>query len=204
MVIPEAHRPHDPHGKSPPSAWVRRFASLVKREGAVLDIACGAGRHTRLFSALGHPVTAVDIDLARLEDLRGRSGIELVEADLEARPWPFPGRRFAAVVVTNYLWRPLFAELLAALEPAGLLIYETFARGNARFGKPASPAHLLEPGELLERVRGRLHVVAYEHGIVCAPRPAAIERLAAISRPADPDELSELPGPVAERDAAPL
>jgi SAM-dependent methyltransferase len=168
------------HESAAPSPWIRRFAPLVPAGGRVLDVACGSGRHTRLFYALGHPVTAVDIDLARLGEIAHAPGIEPVEADLEAGPWPFSGRTFAAVVVTNYLWRPLFPALLAAIEANGLLLYETFAEGNARFGRPTCPAHLLAPGELLERVRGALQVVAFEHGIVDDPRPAAIQRIAAL------------------------
>jgi SAM-dependent methyltransferase len=178
-----------PHGPSLPSSWIRRFASLVRRDGAVLDVACGSGRHARLFRGLGHPVTAVDLSRLAADTM----GIERVEADLEDAPWPFAGRRFAAVVVTNYLWRPLFPHLLDALEAGGILLYETFARGNARFGRPANPDHLLAPGELLERVAGRLHVVAYEHGIVEEPRPAVIQRLAAVREPADPDQATGLP-----------
>ncbi len=182
-----------PHGAGPPSGWVRRFAPLVRPEGAVLDVACGRGRHARLFHGLGHPVTALDRDPAALAELGAAGGIELVAADLEAGPWPLPGRRFAAVVVANYLWRPLFPHLLAALEPAGVLIYETFARGNARFGRPANADFLLAPDELLELVRGRLHVVAFEQGIVAEPRPAALQRLAAVNGPRDPDGLTALP-----------
>ena len=189
------HSPDDVHGSNPPSDWVRRFAPLVRPAGPVLDVACGSGRHSRLFLALGHPVTAVDTAAERLAGLGTLPGAELVEADLEAGPWPFAGRRFAAVVVTNYLFRPLLPTLLAALEPGGVLIYETFASGNARFGRPANPDHLLAPGELLECVRGRLHVVAYEHGIVTAPRRAALERIAALNQPSDPDGLSPLPPP---------
>lgn len=158
----------------------------------MLDVACGSGRHTRHFHALGHPVTAVDIDLGRMRDLAQQPGIELVEADLEAGPWPFSGRTFAAVVVTNYLWRPLFPALVAAIETGGLLLYETFAEGNARFGRPTCPAHLLAPGELLERLRGTLQVIAYEHGIVDAPRPAAVQRVVALKLPPAGDRLVPL------------
>jgi SAM-dependent methyltransferase len=172
-----------------PSVWVLRFASLVSPGGCVLDVACGAGRHSRLFQGLGHPVTAVDIDLNRFEG----SGIERIQADLESSKWPLSDRRFAAVIVTNYLWRPLFPYLLSSLARGGVLLYETFARGNQRFGKPANAAYLLEPGELLELVRNRLHVVAYEHGLVESPRPAAIERICAVNAPFDPDLLTALP-----------
>src|SRR3954463_12869725 len=134
------------HTTLEPSPWVRRFAPLVTAGGAVLDIACGGGRHLRLFAAAGHPVTGIDRDLSGLADLAGSDlagmpGIELIQADLEGgRPWPLPSaRRFAAVIVTNYLYRPLLSALPDLLEPGGVLIYETFARGNERFGRPSSP-----------------------------------------------------------------
>jgi len=103
----------------------------------------------------------------------------VLEADLEEAPWPYPGRRFDAIVVTNYLHRPLLPTLAGSLEPGGMLIYETFALGNERFGKPSNPAYLLAPGELLEAVRGTLRVLAFEDLVVSDPRPAAIQRLAA-------------------------
>ena len=164
---------------------MRRFAPLVRAGGPVLDLACGAGRHARLFHARGHPVAALDIDLTRLGALKDLPGIEAIEADLERNPWPLGERRFAGIVVANYLWRPLFPHLVEALEPGGALIYETFARGNERFGKPSNPDYLLAPGELLELARGRFAVVAYEHGVVAVPRPAMVQRIAALKLPAD-------------------
>ncbi len=184
--------PHG-HGPSAPSAWVRRFASLVAPGGAVLDLACGAGRHTRLFLARGHKVTALDRDLSAIADLAGAPGLERVEADLESGPWPLTGRRYAGVVVANYLWRPLFPALIEALAPEGVLLYETFARGNERFGKPSNPDFLLAPDELLERVRGRLAIVAFEQGLVAAPRPAVIQSLCAVRAPRVPEGFSALP-----------
>lgn len=167
-------------GISAPSAWVARFAGLIRPRGPVLDLACGSGRHVRLFLELGHPVTALDRDISRLADLTDHPGLEVIEADLETGgPFPLAGRAFAGIVVTNYLWRPLFPDLIATLEPGGMLIYETFARGNESFGKPRNPAHLLEPGELLEAVRGALRVLAYEDLIVDDPGPAAVQRICA-------------------------
>lgn len=123
----------------------------------------------------------MDIDTRGVADLSGRPGVEIVTADLEAGPWPFDGRRFSAIVVTNYLHRPLFPSLLEALAPRGLLIYETFAMGNARHGRPSSPSFLLRSSELLDLARGRLQVLAYEHGEVSSPKAAIVQRLAAIN-----------------------
>ncbi|WP_353858095.1 methyltransferase domain-containing protein [Azospirillum formosense] len=177
---PQAGSPHA--AISPPSPWVARFAPLVRAGGPVLDLACGSGRHLRLFRSRNHPVVGLDRDLRGVADLSGAAGVELVEADLEnGAPVPLlRDRRFAAIVVTNYLHRPLFPAILDALEPGGLLLYETFALGNARFGRPASPAFLLRSGELLEMARGRLQVVAYEHGEVASPKAAVVQRLCAV------------------------
>ncbi len=172
--------PARPHGPSQPSAWVRRFASLVPAEGPVLDLACGAGRHSRLFLEAGHPVTAVDIAVTGLADLADQRHLEIIEADLEdGQPFPLAGRRFAGVVVTNYLHRPLLPALVDAVIPGGVLIYETFARGNERFGRPRNPDHLLMPGELLAAVKDRLRVLAYEDLVTEDPRPAAVQRICA-------------------------
>ena len=163
------------------SPWVARFADLVPAGGRVLDVACGGGRHARFFLKQGHPVTAVDRDVSGLADLRDQPEVEIVEFDLEAGgPWPFAGRAFDGVVVTNYLYRPILADIVAAVAPGGVLIYETFARGHERFGRPSNPDFLLEPGELLEAVRGELRVVAYEDLVVEEPDPKAVQRIAAV------------------------
>jgi SAM-dependent methyltransferase len=169
------------HGETEtPSPWIARFAAYVPAGGRVLDVACGGGRHSRFFLDLGHPVTAVDIDLGAMETLAGRPGLKLVVADLESGlPWHFAGETFAAVVVTNYLYRPLLSHIVAAVEPGGMLIYETFAAGNEAFGRPRNPDFLLRPGELLAVTAAQLHVLAYEDVIVDEPRPAAIQRIAA-------------------------
>jgi SAM-dependent methyltransferase len=166
-----------------PSAWVRRHLALIPAGGHVLDVAAGGGRHTRLARAAGHTVTAVDRDLAGLADLAGDDGVELVQADLESGPWPFAGEEFAGVIVTNYLHRPLFPHLAAAVAPEGALIYETFARGNEAFGKPSNPDFLLGENELLAAFARDLTIVAYEHGRVASPRPAVVQRLAARRSP---------------------
>ena len=168
------------HTDFEPSRWITRFAPLVRPGAAILDLACGGGRHTRWFHARGHPVTAVDRDLSGLEDLRGQPELELVEADLEGAPWPLPGRRFGAVIVTNYLWRPLFPAILDSVDENGVLLYDTFARGNEAYGKPSNPDFLLEPGELIEagarpaadrrlRARPRSSGRSQRSGSACAP-----------------------------------
>ena len=165
-----------------PSPWVVRFAPLVREGATVLDIACGSGRHSRVFLDLGHRVTALDRDLSQLALPRDAPGFTAIEADLEdGRPGPFAGQLFAAVVVTNYLYRPLFPSIIASLEPGGVLIYETFALGNERFGRPRNPDHLLKPGELLEAVRGSLVVIAYEDIERPSPKRAMIQRICAHS-----------------------
>jgi SAM-dependent methyltransferase len=169
---------HGPIGE--PSPWIARFASLVPVGGRVLDVACGGGRHTRLFLDLGHPVTAVDIDISGLEALAGRPGLRMVAVDLEdGKPWPFIGETFAAVVVANYLYRSLLSRMVEAVEPGGLLLYDTFAVGNEQFGRPRNPDFLLQPGELLAVAATQLRVLAYEDLIVDDPQPAAMQRIAA-------------------------
>jgi SAM-dependent methyltransferase len=169
------------------SAWIRRFAPLVPAGAPVLDVAAGGGRHARLFLARGHRVTALERDVGGLADLADRA--EIVAADLEdGSPWPLAGRRFGAVVVANYLWRPLLPELVEAVGDHGVLLYETFAQGHEAYGPPRNPDFLLRPGELLEAVAGRLQVVAYEHGFTAAPRAAVRHRLCA-RRSAQPAPL---------------
>lgn len=147
-----------------PSDWVRRFAPQVVAGGNVLDVACGGGRHGRLFLDTGHPVCFLDRDLSGVENLRGAANAELLQADIEANPWPLADRSFDAVVVTNYLWRPLFPQLLVSLKPGALLIYETFMIGNERFGKPSNPDFLLKRDELFDLCRSSCDIQAFEQG----------------------------------------
>ena len=141
-----------------------RFAPLVIAGGAVLDLACGGGRHGLLFLGRGHPVCFLDRNIDGIGDLKTELKAELIAADIETGPWPLAGRGFEAIVVTNYLWRPLTAQLLAALRPGGVLIYETFMRGNERFGKPSNPDFLLKPHELLDWCSSGFDIRAFEQG----------------------------------------
>lgn len=164
-----------------PSAWVRRFTPLIRRGGRVLDLAAGAGRHTKLLLNMGFAVTAVDRSIARLQRLAG-GNCEVRAVDLETGvPWSLGGG-WDGIVVTNYLHRPLFAPIAAALAPGGVLIYETFAAGNERFGHPRNPDFLLRRGELFDAFAA-LTILAFEQGEVEKPRPAVTQRIAAVNGP---------------------
>jgi SAM-dependent methyltransferase len=171
------------HGDEPASAWVRRWSHLAPAGGSVLDVACGRGRHARWFAALGHRVTALDRSAEALAAIGlPAERCETVLADIEGGPWPLPGRQFDALVVTNYLWRPLLPTLLASLAPGGVLIYETFAAGNETVGKPSRPDFLLQPGELLQLCQS-LRTVAYEDGFetgLAGSTGRFVQRIAAV------------------------
>jgi SAM-dependent methyltransferase len=171
-----------------PSPWLQRWAQLLPAGGHVLDVACGRGRHLRWLAGRGHRVTGIDRDAAALAvsaDLVASAGATLIEADVESGPWPCVGQTFDVVVVANYLWRPLWPTLLAALAPGGVLVYETFAAGNETVGKPSRPDFLLQPGELLARCAG-LRIVAFEDGFLDAPA-RFLQRVVAV-RPASHDD----------------
>lgn len=170
----------------PSSAWVQRWSHLVPKRGVVLDVACGHGRHARWFYERSHPLALVDRAQAAIEFIASSlpalpdQTVEAVVADIEEGSWPFAGRQFDAVIVTNYLWRPLLPTLLDSLATGGVLIYETFTQGNETVGKPSRPDFLLQPGELLEVCRG-LRVVAFEEGFQENP-PRFIQRIAAVRK----------------------
>lgn len=175
---------HAPHDLSTPSSWIERFAHFVPHGARVLDVAAGGGRHARYFAERGARVVAVDADAGALAAMTGQSAITTCRADLEAGPWPLQDERFDAVIVVNYLHRPLFPRLRAALAPDGVLLYQTFAMGNEAFGRPSNPDFLLCPGELLSLAMlppDPLTIVAFEQGLVTeGGRRAVVQRLAAI------------------------
>lgn len=173
--------PFPARGPDAPSEWVRRWSHLVPHGAAVLDVACGGGRHLRWFQARGHAVTGIDRDPLAVQ-AAAQAG-EAIEADIENGPWPLAGRTFGAVVVTHYLWRPLLPAIVQCVAPGGVLLYETFAQGNETVGRPARPDFLLRPGELLGACAG-LRVVAYEDGFLDDPA-RFVQRIAGVRVPTD-------------------
>ena len=166
-----------------PSLWVQRFSPLIPKGGTVLDLACGGGRHIRYLLNMGYKVVALDRDVTHVADLADKPEIEVIEADLEnGGAWPVEGRTFDAVIIVNYLYRPLFQRLFEAVGENGLFIYETFARGNEKITRPRNPDHLLCSGELLEMIHRRLQVIAYEHGLIEAgPTTGIMQRICAVN-----------------------
>lgn len=186
------------HGTGHPSPWLQRWAHLLPTAGTALDLACGGGRHLRWLAGRGLWPTGIDRDAAALDacaDLARAGRAELLGADVENGPWPCPGRQFDVVVVTNYLWRPLWPQILASLAPGGVLLYETFADGNQTVGKPSRPDFLLQPGELLQRCAS-LRIVGYEDGFLDAP-PRFMQRVAAVRPVAGGDAQPRHPLPAA-------
>lgn len=173
-----------------PSEWIQRFAHLLPAQAQVLDLACGSGRHAAYLAQRGHQVTGVDRNAQALAQLP--SNVTAVAADIENGPWPLAGQQFDAVIVTHYLWRALWPHILGSVRDGGLLIYETFAQGNAAYGKPSRPDFLLAPGELLQVCAG-WHIVAYEHGLRSQPE-RVVQRIAAL-KPAGHAAPAALVGP---------
>ena len=185
------------HGSQTPSPWVQRFAALIAPGASVLDLACGHGRHMRWLAGQGFRLTGVDRDPEAIAAVQGVG--EALLADIESGSWPLPGRRFGAVIVTNYLWRPLMPQVLDSVAEGGVLIYETFAAGNQTVGKPSRPDFLLQPGELL-RWCGRpdWRVVAYEDGFLPEPE-RFVQRVAAVRPDPGLSGTAGAPEPPVER-----
>ena len=167
---------HGTHGTESPSDWVQRWAHLAPHNSRVLDVACGAGRHMQFFNQLGHRCTGVDRSSEALTLAKAHG--QVIQADIESGPWPIEGQQFDVVVVTHYLWRPLMPRILESLAPNALLIYETFAEGQEKIGKPSRPDFLLKPGELLTTFAD-LRIIAFEDGY-CPNAPKYVQRIAAV------------------------
>jgi len=180
-----------------PSPWVMRWMHLIRAKSTILDLAAGGGRHGRMLLDQGHKVTFVDRTTEPLHDLTPHTDADVIEVDLEnGGAWPLGERRFDAVIVVNYLHRDLFDPIVSSLTPGGVLLYETFARGNEDYARPRNPDHLLKSGELLNAVQGKLQVVGYEHGLVTnADIPGVKQRLCAVNNLANSDREDGEPAP---------
>jgi tellurite methyltransferase len=158
-----------------PAEILTRFASQIPPGKRALDVACGAGRHSLFLAGRGLRVVAVDRSPAALEEgrelarLRGLR-VNWVRADLES--FPLPTEAFDVIVCFYYRDPGLYAGLRAALRPGGLIVYETYTREQLRFSSgPRNPAHLLEPGELLDAFGGWdvifYHETRLKRGVAC-------------------------------------
>ncbi len=166
---------------SSPTVWVQKHAGLIPHGGQLVDLACGKGRHTRYLLEQGFNVLALDKDVSGLADLAGELNLEIVETDLESGgSFPLTGRKFAGVVVVNYLYRPILGDLMAVLAEGGVLIYQTFMVGNEEFGRPRNPDFLLRENELLDVFGGELKVIDFEQGYVERPTPAVLQKICAV------------------------
>ena len=164
-----------------PSPWLERFVEHIPVNRQILDLACGSGRHARWLAARGYPVLAVDRDAVAQAGLQGLANVTTEQLDLEVDAWPLAGRRFAGIVVTNYLWRPRMDDVFALLAPGGVLIYDTFMLGNEAFGKPSNPDFLLKPGELRQRIAAAgLRELAFQEGLSEQARPAMRQAICAV------------------------
>ncbi|MEH6528265.1 MAG: class I SAM-dependent methyltransferase [Sneathiella sp.] len=167
----------------PVSPWIRKHSALLPKEHPVLDVACGTGRHSFYMQELGYDVVAVDKDTTEVIAHQPMSNISVIEADLENQPWPFSEQMFSGIIVVNYLHRPIFQNIFDSLVPGGVLLYDTFARGNEKFGRPRNPDFLLAPKELKTLCGESFDVIDYFHGPITGPAPAMRQSIAAIKKP---------------------
>lgn len=185
MVKKERH--HKGLDIMPPEAWIKKHIDLVPSGGRILDLAAGAGRHTRLALDIGYRVLAVDRDISQLDPSLSAE-LEIRQCDLETGTWRLEGETFAGVIVSNYLWRPLFPHVVRSLAPGGILLWSTFAEGNERFGRPRNPDFLLAPNELLEAFSVDLEVLHFEHREFPTPRASVRQSICARRPVVDPVE----------------
>ena len=155
-----------------PSPFLERVLPLLPAPSPrtrVLDLAAGAGRESVFLALHGYPVEAWDNDrdaLARAEALAAHHGVTIATRlyNLERESPELPDSRHAIVTVFRFLHRPLFPHIDRAVAPGGCLVYETFLRGQERFGRPRHPRFLLDPGELA-RAFPSLEVEIYEESL---------------------------------------
>ncbi len=137
-----------------PSSFLVEHFDLLPR-GLALDLAMGDGRNAIYLATRGYDVDSVDRDPKRVANARTaarRLGapIRAVVGNVEDGTYIIPIETYDLIVVFNYLHRPLFKDIRDGLRPGGVVVYQTYTREQARYGKPSRPEHLLQPGELAE------------------------------------------------------
>ena len=167
-----------------PSTWIMQQAKSWPDQAELLDFASGHGRHSCALSDAfpgRFDILATDHNHEALKELIAQCPcVETLHTDLEdSNSWPFKDHNFDVVLVTNYLFRPRLGALFKLIRKGGFLAYETFADGNATYGRPSNPNFLLNDGELLARLPDDFTVLDYFHGKIDQPQPAIIQRLAA-------------------------
>jgi SAM-dependent methyltransferase len=173
---------HIEHGNLMVSDWVTKYTALIPSNTLVLDLACGSGRNTRFLLDKGYSVVALDKDVSQLVDISCRKNLRKYKFDLEAGiKFPFHKQEFSGVIVTNYLYRPLFENLINSLSDGGVLIYQTFMIGNEAYGRPINPKFLLKRNELSDVFDKKLYVIAFEQGYIESPKPAVVQSICAIN-----------------------
>ena len=166
------------HRLTAPEATIVAWSKQLPTTGSVLDVAAGSDRHALWFAERGYQVTAIDRDTEALRK-RSQPNLRVVTADLENAPWPLQGELFDVVVVVNYLWRDLLPALVRSVAVDGYLLYETFALGNERYGRPRNPDFLLKPDELRLAMPDTFDVVEFSQSEVGTPVTAVRQRLLA-------------------------
>jgi len=163
---------------------VTESASYLTKPSRILDLACGGGRNGQHLLSLGHNVVFLDKDIAGLSHLKCKPNAEIIEADLEnGDPWPLGDRKFDAVLVVNYLWRPIMGDIINSVIGGGVLIYETFGVGNEKYGRPSNPKFLLSENEMPNMLMDNFDIVRYQHGFVESPKPAIKQSVIALKKP---------------------
>jgi SAM-dependent methyltransferase len=155
-----------------PRVFSEYILPLFPHGGSALDLAGGAGRHAIWLAQQDWKVTLIDISETGVEQARQNAGplashIQFVVDDLtcfKAAQTEFEAR-FEVVMAFFYLERKIFSEIVKAVRPGGLLVYKTLTLEQAKLADgPKNPAHLLNPGELLQLADG-LRILHYQEEV---------------------------------------
>lgn len=126
---------------------------LLPQSGAALDLACGLGANARFLASAGLTVCAWDISAVAIEKLQryaDRQGLAIQARQCAADKISLLGHGFDVIVISRFLDRTLCDAIIGALNPGGLLFYQTFTKKKAFDKGPKNPDFLLANGELLK------------------------------------------------------